>query len=124
MPFQLIAIRRGALMHYTYVLLSEQDKMLYTGTTRDLGARVRDHANGRVRSTSYRRPLQLIYYEACLSPDDAFRRERFLKTGKGKRYLRNRLASFLGPFLRTDLASIGDNKSRSTVLERDKLERH
>lgn len=58
------------------------------------GNRVRKHAEGRVRSTAYRRPMMLIYYEACLSAGDALRRERFLKTGKGKRYLRNRLASF------------------------------
>jgi putative endonuclease len=80
---------------YIYVLRSEQDSLFYTGTTRDLRARVRLHAEGKVRSTAHRRPLTLIYYEACVNPDDAFRRERFLKTGKGKRFLRKRLASFL-----------------------------
>lgn len=89
-------------MYCTYVLLSEQDKRLYTGTTRDLQVRLREHKKGWVHSTSYRRPLGLVYYRACLSADDAFRRERFLKTGKGKRYLRNRLASFL--------SGIGENK--------------
>lgn len=82
-------------MHYTYVLLSERDGMFYTGSTRDLRKRIRNHQNGEVRSTSYRRPLRLIYFEACVSASDAFRRERFLKTGKGKRYLRNRLVDFL-----------------------------
>lgn len=85
-------------MFYTYVLLSQPDERMYTSSTKDLRIRVREHAEGRVRSTAYRRPLKLIYYEACLSADDALRRERFLKTGKGKRYLRNRLASFFaGP---------------------------
>lgn len=84
-------------MHYTYVLLSEADGRFYTGTTRDLRNRVALHASGRVHSTAYRRPLRLIYYEACLSPDDAYRRERFLKTGKGGRYLKNRLATSLAP---------------------------
>lgn len=82
-------------MHYTYVLLSETDGRFYTGTTRDLQKRLDQHAGGRVRSTTYRRPLKLLYYEACLKPEDAYRRERFLKTGKGGRYLRNRLASSL-----------------------------
>ncbi len=66
--------------------------------------RVRDHLEGRVNSTPYqeerlgtgstrhRRPLRLIYYEACLSEGDAKRRERYLKTGKGKRDLRQRVA--------------------------------
>jgi len=52
------------------------------------------HADGKVRSTARRRPLTLVYYEACHHEDDAFRRERFLKTGKGKRFLRRRLAAF------------------------------
>jgi len=80
---------------YTYVLRSDRDQRFYTGTARDLRARVTLHADGRVRSTAYRRPLTLVYYEACLDADDAYRRERFLKTGKGKRFLRNGLASFL-----------------------------
>lgn len=81
-------------MSYTYVLRSERDNQLYTGTTRDLRARLTQHSTGKVRSTAHRRPLTLGYYEACLSIDDAFRRERFLKSGKGKRFLRNRLATF------------------------------
>jgi len=76
-------------------LRSDRDQRHYTGTARDLRARIKLHADGNVRSTAYRRPMTLVYYEACSSADDAFRRERFLKTGKGKRFLRNRLASFL-----------------------------
>lgn len=82
-------------MYYTYVLQSQPDKRMYTGSTKDLRIRVREPGEGRVRSTAHRRPLTLIYYETCLSADDARHRERFLKTGKGKRYLRNRLASFM-----------------------------
>ena len=82
-------------MEYTYVLLSERDGRFYTGSTSDLRARFRDHNAGRIRSTAYRRPLKLIYYEACAHLADARRRERFLKTGKGKRYLNNRLKESL-----------------------------
>ena len=82
-------------MHYTYVLLSETDGRFYTGTTGDLRKRLELHTAGRVRSTASRRPLKLLYYGACLHPEDAYRRERFLKTGKGGRYLRNRLARWL-----------------------------
>jgi putative endonuclease len=89
-------------MYYTYVLRSERDGLFYTGSAKDLRARFAQHRSGRVHSTAYRRPLSLIYYEACLEPEDARRRERFLKTGKGKRYLRTRLAGFL--------ANIGSNK--------------
>ncbi len=101
-------------MEYTYVLLSERDGWFYTGSTGDLPrtsvrglrAQFRDHNAGRVPSTAYRRPVKLRYYEACLNAADARRRERFLKTGKGKRYLNNRL------------------KESLQVLRANKLERH
>jgi len=42
-----------------------------------------------IASTAH--PVNLVYFEACLDKDDAYRRERYLKSGMGKRYLRNRL---------------------------------
>jgi putative endonuclease len=76
---------------YTYVLISEKDKVFYTGVTNSLNKRLKEHNAGMVRSTNYRRPLRLIYFEGCLNKDDAYRRERYLKTGIGKRYLKNRM---------------------------------
>ena len=93
-------------MVYTYVLLCGRDHRFYTGCTRDLRVQFQQHQTGRVRWTASRQPVQLTYYEACLSVDDAYRRERFLKSGKGKAYLKRRLAGFLG------------------TLNRNKLERH
>ena len=78
-------------MYYVYVLLSEKDSKFYTGATSDLKNRIKQHNEGKVLLTKNRRPLQLVYYEACLNQEDAFRREKYLKTGMGKRYLRNRL---------------------------------
>jgi putative endonuclease len=82
-------------MKYSYVLLSDRDGEFYIGSTGDLRERLQQHNKGRVRSTAYRRPLRLIYYEGCLCADDARRRERYLKTGRGGRYLKQRLASWL-----------------------------
>jgi len=42
-----------------------------------------------------RQPLKLIYYEACLSRDDATKRENYLKTYHGKMFLKKRLKSYL-----------------------------
>ncbi len=61
-------------MNYSYVLLSERDWKFYIGSTGDLRERLQQHNKGQVRSTAYRRPLRLIYYEGCLSADDARRR--------------------------------------------------
>ena len=77
-------------MTYVYVLVSEADGMMYTGCTGDLRKRLALHQAGRVDSTARRLPLKLIYYEACLDERDAFRRERYLKTTYGKRYIRTR----------------------------------
>jgi putative endonuclease len=82
-------------MHYVYVLLSLKDSRFYTGYTEDLRKRLEEHQQGRVNSTRDRRPLELAYYEGCLGKGDALRREKYLKTTWGKRYLRSRLKSYL-----------------------------
>ena len=82
-------------MYFTYVLRSQKDNQFYIGFTKDLKARIALHNNGKVRSTTGRQPLTLIYYEACLSETDAINREKYLKTGYGRRYLNNRLGNYL-----------------------------
>ena len=82
-------------MFYTYVLQSGGDGKFYTGSTANLKLRFEQHNKGLVESTTQRRPLRIVYYEACLDRDDATRRERYLKTYHGKMYLRKRLKSYL-----------------------------
>ncbi len=82
-------------MYYTYLIHSKKDGRFYTGYTRDLRNRLNEHNLGHVRSTKNRGPFELIYYEACLDEQDATAREKYLKTGMGKRYLKNRLKRFL-----------------------------
>ena len=78
-------------MFYTYVLKSHKDGNIYTGWTRDLINRMKEHMNGSVESTKNRLPLELVYYEACLSEKSAIMREKQLKTGFGRAYLKRRL---------------------------------
>ncbi|MFZ1720712.1 MAG: GIY-YIG nuclease family protein [Candidatus Moraniibacteriota bacterium] len=82
-------------MFYVYLLQSEKDDKWYTGCTNDLKKRFSEHNKGSVFSTKNRVPFILIYYEACLNKSDAFAREKYLKSGPGKRYLKNRLKRFL-----------------------------
>lgn len=82
-------------MYYVYVLQSLRDRNSYTGFAADLEERVVRHNKGLVKATSSRRPLKLIYYEACLNKTDALHREIYLKTAWGKRYLKNRLKNYL-----------------------------
>jgi len=78
-------------MWYVYVLKSKKDGMWYTGYTDDLKRRFEQHNKGLVYSSRKRRPFELIYYEASLNESDAKMREQYLKSGPGKRYIRNRL---------------------------------
>lgn len=82
-------------MYYVYVLQSLIDNFLYVGYTPDLKARIKKHNKGLVPATKNREPLRLVYYEACLNKDDAIKRERYLKTSWGKRYIKNRLRNYL-----------------------------
>lgn len=82
------------MYYYVYILESQKDSFWYTGYTSDLKRRMREHLGGQAMSTRNRRPWKLIYYEACLSESDAIAREKYLKSGMGKRYIRNRLKSY------------------------------
>jgi len=82
-------------MFYTYVLLSGKDRNFYTGYTKDLKLRFEQHKKGQIASTKNRRPLKLIYCEACLDQQDATHREKYLKRHYGKMFLKNRLKSYL-----------------------------
>jgi putative endonuclease len=80
---------------YVYVLRSLKDKNFYTGYTNDLERRVKEHNDGLVSSTKHRVPLDLVYWEGCLNQQDATRREKYLKSSWGKRYIKNRLKVYL-----------------------------
>jgi predicted GIY-YIG superfamily endonuclease len=56
------------------------DGTLYSGSTTNVNARVRAHNSGRgARYTSGRRPVAVVYQEACGSRSAALRREHALK---------------------------------------------
>ena len=85
-------------MYYVYVLQSMKDNKWYTGYADDLKKRFQEHNKGLVYVTRRRRPFKLIYYEACLNEQDAKMREQYLKSGMGKKYIRNRLKFYFKNF--------------------------
>jgi len=87
-------VRDKSVMFYVYVL-QNKNKHWYTGSTKDLRKRFNEHNSNKSTYTSSRGPYALIYYEACLSEKDSRSREQYLKSGMGKRYLKNRLKRFL-----------------------------
>ena len=82
-------------MWYTYLLQSKKDNKFYTGISNNLRKRLWQHNNGMSTYTKWKGPFALIYYEACPAEDDARAREKYLKSGMGKRYIKNRLKRFL-----------------------------
>lgn len=83
------------MFYYTYVLRSEKDGLFYTGYTNNLKRRLFQHNNGENISTRNRRPLKLIYFEGHLNKIDALRREKYLKTNKGKTMLKYIIKEYL-----------------------------
>jgi len=75
-------------MSWIYILKSEEDGKLYVGSTKNATRRIKDHNNGKVRSTKGRRPLVLIYEEQLTSTTEARRRELFLKSGQGRKWIK------------------------------------
>lgn len=75
--------------NYTYILKC-RDGSLYTGWTNDLNKRVKDHNTGKgAKYTKARGPVELIYYEAFQTKEEAMRREYAIKqlTAAAKRRL-------------------------------------
>jgi len=65
------------------------------GYTNDINRRLQEHNDGKVKSTQNRVPLSLVYWEGCLTQQDALKREKYLKTAWGKRYIKNRIKKYL-----------------------------
>lgn len=76
------------LRYYVYTIFSRKDKKFYTGNTTNLKQRLHDHAKGLSKATKFRRPFLLIHYEYFINEGDAKSRERFLKSGFGRKQLK------------------------------------
>ncbi|MFH1402575.1 MAG: GIY-YIG nuclease family protein [Patescibacteria group bacterium] len=67
------------MFYYIYVLKSKTDDSLYIGYTNDLKRRFEEHNSGKNKSTKFKIPFELIYYEAYKSSSDAKYREKNMK---------------------------------------------
>jgi len=79
---------------YIYVLESIKDEERYIGYTDNLKKRLEEHKKGLSFSTKFRLPFKLIYFEGCLNQKDAKRRENYLKTTQGRRFIGLRLLGY------------------------------
>ena len=84
------------MKYYVYVIQSKLDGRLYKGYTKRLQERIKEHNDGKTKSTKGYRPWRLVYTEEFDNLTDALKREKFLKTGIGREFLKhiiNRLCS-------------------------------
>ena len=83
-------------MEYVYVLISKKDNEFYTGLSNNVSKRFKQHNNGLVRSTKSRRPFILFHTEEFETRKEAADREKFLKSGVGRLYLKQLLLYNVG----------------------------
>jgi len=70
-----------------------KDDSFYIGHTEDLVRRWDEHLSGRVSWTKGRKPLELIHWEEYGSREEAVEREKHLKTGFGRKWLKREYAA-------------------------------
>lgn len=74
--------------YFSYVFKSLKDNKLYIGWTTNLKDRLNKHNSDKIQSTKSRKPFELIYFEGRLDKKKAISREKQLKTGFGRKYLK------------------------------------
>ncbi len=78
-------------MFHVYVLRNVSSARFYTGYTSHLTQRIGQHNHGITKSTKIRGAWELVYQEEFATRAEAMRRERFLKSGKGREELKAHL---------------------------------
>ena len=72
-------------MWYVYVLLSQTSGKTYVGYSNNVERRLQEHNVTETSGFTLRyRPWDLIWKEAHESKQEALKREKFLKTGRGR----------------------------------------
>ncbi len=82
-------------MHHVYLIESEPNRKWYIGYTTDLKRRLAEHNRHKNVSTAREEKWKLIYCESYLNKMDALGREKFLKSGAGRRFLKKQLSHYL-----------------------------
>ncbi len=74
---------------FVYAIKSQLDGRIYVGFTSDIDRRLQEHNSGKTKSTKGFKPWKLIYFEECIGRVEARKREKYLKSGIGKEFLKN-----------------------------------
>ena len=80
-------------MYFVYIICSKITRKRYIGQTNNLERRLNEHNIRQNRFTSGKGPWEVVYQESFETRTEAMRREKFFKSGKGREFLKNILAS-------------------------------
>ncbi len=75
-------------MFFVYILKSEISTHFYTGITADLNQRLSEHNSGKNKSTKAFKPWKIVYSEKFDTRKEARKREKYLKSGSGREWLK------------------------------------
>ena len=90
-PNDLPAPQAGKFFVYA---LECEDKSIYVGQTKDVLKRWKEHATGKGADwTRQHPPVRLVHWEEYSSREEASKREKELKTGFGRKWLKRELAA-------------------------------
>ncbi len=74
--------------YYVYVLRSLSYNRNYVGFTKNIVKRLQQHNSGKTISTKPYLPWKILFFEEFETKEEAINREKFLKTGKGREYIK------------------------------------
>ena len=78
-------------MFYIYVLYSDKFSRIYIGQTNNISIRLEKHNSGEVNSIKAYIPWKMIYYEHFQTRAEAMKREKELKSHKGRDFIHKKL---------------------------------
>ena len=76
-------------MFFVYAIKSEKDSRIYVGMCVNVELRLKEHNEGKTKSTKGFRPWMLIYSEEAANRIEARKKEKYLKSGVGKEFLKS-----------------------------------
>lgn len=76
------------MKYFTYVIYSQSHNRFYKGLTQNIEKRLEEHNRGLTSSTKFYKPWTLIFSEEFSSRDEARKREKFLKSGQGRDFIK------------------------------------
>jgi putative endonuclease len=74
-------------MYSVYVLFSKKLNKRYIGSSQDVDRRLSEHSLGKSKFTAGGIPWEIIYKESFPTNAEARKRESFLKSGVGRKFL-------------------------------------